>query len=45
MELETNYNETVSDSKFFDKYQAKKDKLKKLMKEWEQIQESLEEFS
>ena len=42
VELETNYNVTVSDPKFFDKYQNKKDKLKKLMKEWEYIHESLE---
>ena len=45
VELETNYNVTVSDPKFFDKYQAKKDKLKKLMKEWEQVHESLEELT
>ena len=42
VELEANYNATVSDPKFFDKYQNKKDKLKKLMKEWEYIHESLE---
>ena len=45
VELEINYDNTVADPKFFEMYQAKKDSLKKLMKEWETIQESLEELA
>src|SRR5690606_34847114 len=37
VELATNYDKTVSDSKFFDKYEAKKKNLSKLMKNWEEI--------
>jgi ATP-binding cassette subfamily F protein 3 len=42
VELQTNYDVTVANPDFFSKYQAKKDGLKKCMKEWEQIQEALE---
>lgn len=42
VELATNYDKTVSDSKFFDKYEAKKKNLTKLMKNWEEIQLELE---
>ena len=45
VELEINYDNTVADPKFFEMYQAKKDGLKKLMKEWETVQESLEELT
>ena len=45
VELEINYDNTVADPKFFEMYQAKKDSLKKLMKEWETVQESLEELT
>lgn len=42
VELATDYDKTVADPKFFDKYEAKKKNLTKLMKEWEGIQEELE---
>ena len=42
VELQTNYDVTAANPDFFSKYQAKKDGLKKCMKEWEQIQEALE---
>ena len=42
VELATNYDKVVSDPKFFDSYQAKKDKLEKLMKDWEAVHEELE---
>ena len=42
VELATNYDQTVSDPKFFDKYDSKKKKLTKLMKDWEDIQLELE---
>jgi len=45
VELATNYDRTVADPQFFDKYQAKKNKLETLMAEWETIQEELEELS
>ena len=45
VELATNYDQTVSDPQFFDKYQAKKDKLETLMAEWETVQEQLEQLS
>ena len=37
VELATNYDETVAKPNFFDKYQAKKDELAKLMDAWETI--------
>ncbi|MGJ8592233.1 MAG: ABC-F family ATP-binding cassette domain-containing protein [Aquaticitalea sp.] len=42
VDLATNYDRTVSDEKFFDKYQSKKKKLESLMTEWETVQEELE---
>ncbi len=42
VELATNYDETVSNPKFFDTYDGKKRNLAKLMKEWEEIQMALE---
>jgi len=45
VELATNYNQTVADPQFYDKYQAKKNKLESLMAEWEAIQEELEELT
>ncbi len=43
--LATNYDETVSDPKFFDIYQTKKADLEKLMEDWELIQEQLDNFN
>ena len=45
VELATNYDKTVADPKFFDNYQAKKDELSRLMKDWENIQLELEKYS
>ncbi|WP_400077058.1 ABC-F family ATP-binding cassette domain-containing protein [Winogradskyella sp. R77965] len=42
LKLATNYDETASDSKFFDLYHAKKKSLEKLMGDWESVQEQLE---
>ncbi|MBA10813.1 MAG: glycosyl transferase family 2 [Flavobacteriaceae bacterium] len=44
IELAVNYDVTVSDPKFFEIYERKKNNLTKLMTEWELIQESLEEL-
>jgi ATP-binding cassette subfamily F protein 3 len=43
--LETDYDKTASDPKFFDRYQAKKSDLDSLMEEWESLQEELEGFN
>ncbi len=43
--LATNYDETVSDPKFFDTYQAKKDQLEQLMLDWEDIQDTIDKLS
>ncbi|WP_111681992.1 ABC-F family ATP-binding cassette domain-containing protein [Winogradskyella tangerina] len=43
--LATNYDETVSDPKFFDGYQSKKAELEKFMIEWESIQEQIDHFN
>ena len=45
VELATNYDKTVADPTFFDDYQAKKDELSRLMKDWENIQLELEKYS
>ncbi|WP_298760669.1 ABC-F family ATP-binding cassette domain-containing protein [uncultured Psychroserpens sp.] len=45
VELATNYDATVADTTFFDRYQAKKEKLTKLMTDWETIQYDLEKLS
>ncbi len=42
VELEKNYDRTISKPDFFEKYQSKKNKLGALMKEWESLQEKLE---
>ncbi|TYB77955.1 ABC-F family ATP-binding cassette domain-containing protein [Bizionia saleffrena] len=44
VELATNYDEVVSDPKFFGIYEAKKEKLKTLMEDWENVQEELEKL-
>ena len=44
-DLLINYEETIAKPHFFDKYQEKKKKLKKLMEEWEILQETLEALS
>ncbi|OUS03349.1 glycosyl transferase family 2 [Flavobacteriales bacterium 33_180_T64] len=45
IELATNYDATVADERFFDRYQAKKEKLAQLLLDWETIQYELEELS
>lgn len=42
VELATNYDKAVSDPKFFSSYEAKKEKLKTLMEDWENVQEELD---
>ena len=42
VEMETNYDQAVSQPGFFDKYQAKKDQLNQFMSDWEQITELIE---
>ncbi|MFP2997157.1 ribosomal protection-like ABC-F family protein [Spongiivirga sp. MCCC 1A20706] len=44
VELEINYDATVANPDFFDSYQKKKDTLEKLMEDWEEITENLEQF-
>ncbi|WP_299521337.1 ABC-F family ATP-binding cassette domain-containing protein [Winogradskyella sp.] len=43
--LATNYDETVSDPKFFDVYQSKKTELEKLMSEWETLQDQIDSYN
>ena len=45
LELEINYDQTVSSPNFFDAYQAKKSKLEGLMSQWESLTESIEQLS
>ena len=45
VELATNYDATVSDEAFFDRYQAKKENLKQLMVDWENIQLELDNLT
>ena len=45
LELEINYEATVSVTNFFDTYQAKKTELEGLMKHWEALTESIENQS
>ena len=45
LELAINYDATVSDDTFFDRYQSKKQKLKQLMSNWETIQLDLENLT
>ncbi|WP_298510644.1 ribosomal protection-like ABC-F family protein [uncultured Kordia sp.] len=42
MELAVNYEETIAQPDFFDKYQGKKKTLETLMEDWETIQEEME---
>ncbi len=42
VELATNYDEAVSNPKFFDGYQFKKQELETLMEDWERVQEAIE---
>jgi len=44
VELATNYDATAADASFFDRYQAKKETLKKLMADWEDVQYQLDEL-
>ena len=45
VELATNYDATVADETFFDRYQAKKEELKTLMSDWENIQFDIEDLT
>jgi ATP-binding cassette subfamily F protein 3 len=45
VELAINYDATIAKPNFFDAYQAKKDKLGKLMTEWEEVTLRLETIS
>jgi ATP-binding cassette subfamily F protein 3 len=38
-----NYDQTIAEPEFFDRYQARKKKLESLMEEWETLSEKLEE--
>ena len=42
--LETNYDKTVSDPAFFDRYQANKSELQLKLTKWENIQEEMEQL-
>ncbi|MFC7356680.1 ABC-F family ATP-binding cassette domain-containing protein [Jejudonia soesokkakensis] len=44
VELAINYDETIATPNFFDTYQAKKDKLAKLMEDWETVTLRLEKL-
>ena len=41
-QLLMNYDQTIAEPDFFDRYQAKKKKLEALMEEWESLSEKLE---
>jgi len=43
--LATNYDDTVSDPMFFDKYQSKKTSLDQLMADWESMQAQIENLN
>ncbi len=45
VELQLNYDETIAKADFFDKYQAKKDKLSELMGDWEKVTLKLEKIT
>ena len=45
VELATNYDKVVSDPNFFSSYEAKKEKLKALMEDWENVQEELDNLA
>jgi len=42
--LENNYEQTIAQANFFEKYNGKKDQLGLLMKKWEVVAEELMEF-
>jgi len=44
-ELAANYEKTAADSSFFTQYEDKKKELTSLMKEWEEVQQRLDQFS
>lgn len=44
-ELAANYEKTAADPSFFTQYEDKKKELTSLMKEWEEVQERLDQFS
>lgn len=44
VDLETNYDETVSNPGFFDNYQEKKEELNRFMQKWEAYLSKLEDF-
>ena len=41
-ELAINYDQTIAEEGFFDRYQQKKNDLEALMQEWESLSEALE---
>lgn len=43
--LQINYDETIKEVNFFEKYQTKKKKLQELMQSWEEVQFQLEKIS
>ncbi len=45
VELAINYDQTIAKDGFFESYQAKKDEVKKLMSDWEDVTMQLERFS
>ena len=44
-ELEINYETTVTAPNFFDAYQAKKKELERLMLQWENLTETIEQYN
>ncbi|WP_108805065.1 ABC-F family ATP-binding cassette domain-containing protein [Aquimarina sp. Aq107] len=45
VELAINYDQTIAQPDFFDKYQAKKENLASLMETWETLQEEIDKLS
>jgi ATP-binding cassette subfamily F protein 3 len=45
LELEINYEETISTPDFFDHYQEKKKRLTQYMEKWEEIVATLDELN
>ncbi|AXT56800.1 ABC transporter ATP-binding protein [Aquimarina sp. AD1] len=45
VELAINYDQTIAQPDFFDKYQAKKENLASLMENWETLQEEIDKLS
>ena len=45
LELDINYDATVTTPNFFDSYQAKKSQLESLMRDWESLTEILEKYN